>query len=155
VGVSRSPAELRRKLDRLADDYDDLPLALVKDGSLVVKRAVTRRAPARLSGVGKRGAKIGVRYNVGNYGGTPQSLIHATGPFHLIERDTKAHRIPKERGLRARKRYAVIPGVGVRAYAKHPGTQGQFPWAKGVRESLPIVRRMLESKAAHALRRIF
>jgi hypothetical protein len=155
VGVSRSPAELRRKLDRLGDEFADIPLSAVREGSQIIKTAVTRRAPARLSGVGKRGAKIGVRYNVGNFGGEAKSLIHATGPFHLIERDTKAHRIPKERGRRARKRYAVIPGVGVRAWAKHPGTKGQHPWAKGLLAARPAVQRVLESKAAHALRRIF
>ena len=155
MGVSNSPAELRRKLDRLGDDYKDLPLSLVKESSLIVKLAVTRRAPARLSGVGKRGAKLGVRYNVAGSGDDAKSLIFATGPFHLIERNTKSHRIPKQRGRRARQRYAVIPGVGVRAYANHPGTKGQHPWEKGVDDAAPAVRKLLGTRSALVLRRIF
>jgi hypothetical protein len=91
----------------------------------------------KLRGVGKKGAKIGVRYDL--VGET--ALVRATGPFHLIERDTKAHREPKVRGSRARKRLLVIPGVGVRASANHPGTKGKHPWAKGVLVAVPIAER--------------
>lgn len=91
----------------------------------------------KLRGVGKRGAKIGVRYDaLGD-----KALVRATGPFHLIERDTKAHPIPKKRGARARKRVVVIPGVGVRAWANHPGTHGKHPWEKGVVAAIPIQRK--------------
>lgn len=91
----------------------------------------------KLRGVGKRGAKIGVRYDtIGD-----KALVRATGPFHLLERDTKAHTIPKTRGARARKRVVVIPGVGVRAYANHPGSKGKHPWEKGVVAAIPIQRK--------------
>lgn len=88
----------------------------------------------KLRGVGKRGAKVGVRYDVLG----DKALVRATGPFHLLERDTKAHQIPKVRGARARKRVVVIPGVGVRAWANHPGTKGKHPWAKGVAAAIPV-----------------
>lgn len=91
----------------------------------------------KLRGVGKKGAKVGVRYDILG----DKALVRATGPFQLIERDTKAHRIPKVRGARARKRIVVIPGVGVRAWANHPGTKGKHPWAKGVAAAIPIQRK--------------
>lgn len=157
MGVSRTPAELQGKLRRLAADFEDIDLAVVKEASQVTKEAVLRRAPARLSGVGKRGAKLGVRYNVAGAAGDAKSLVFATGPFHLIERDTKKHRIPKERKTRkgGKRRYAVIPGVGPRAWAMHPGTKGQRPWAKGVNDAEPQVRALLEKRVALAIRRIF
>ena len=155
MGVSRSPAELRRKLERFAGDLADLDLAVVKEASQITKDSVLKFAPSRLSGVGKKGAKIGVRYNVGNFGGEAKSRVFATGPFHLIERDTKRHRIPKERGRRARRRVIVIPGVGVRAWAMHPGTRGKHPWAKGVNAAEPKVTALLENKTRLALRRVF
>jgi len=156
MGLSRSPAELRRKFERLADDVADLDLAVVKEASQATKEAVLKRAPARLSGVGKRGAKLGVRYNVSN-STEPKSLVFATGPFQLIENNTKAHRIPKERKQRkgARRRLAVIPGVGPRAWAMHPGTKGQHPWAKGVKAAEPEVAALLEKRTTLAIRRIF
>jgi hypothetical protein len=91
----------------------------------------------KLRGVGKKGAKVGVRYDlVGKH-----ALVRATGPFHLIERDTKAHRTPKVRGGRAKKRLVVIPGVGVRAFANVKGTKGKHPWAKGVAAAGPAAHR--------------
>lgn len=155
MGVSRSPAELQRKLERLAGDLADLDLAVVKEASQLTKESVLKYAPSRMSGVGKKGAKIGVRYNVGNFGGVAQSRVFATGPFHLIERNTRAHRIPKDRGKRGRRRYAVIPSVGVRAWAMHPGTKGKHPWEKGVNAAEPRVRALLEKKTALAIRRVF
>lgn len=91
----------------------------------------------KLRGVGKRGAKVGVRYDL--VGKT--ALVRATGPFHLIERDNKDHRTPKVRGARARKRLVVIPGVGVRAFANVKGTKGKHPWAKGVIAAVPAAER--------------
>lgn len=101
-------------------------LAAVKVHRLAIQRDAG--GDSRLSGVGKRGAKVGARFDqeAGRF------VIQATGPLVLIERNTKAHRIPKQRGARARKRYAVIPGVGVRAYANHPGTRGKHTWERSV-----------------------
>lgn len=155
MGSSRSGRELGRKLDRVAEDLEDLPLAAVKDGSQIVKASVLRYAPARLSGVGRRGARLNARYNVGNYGGEAKSRVFAVGPWQLVENDTRAHQVPKQRGGRARRRYAVIPGVGVRAYAKHPGTRGKRPWARGVEAALPKVRNLLSTRGGALLRRIF
>jgi len=155
VGTSRSPAELQSKLNHLVRDYQDLPVALVREASLATKASIKAIAPARLRGVGKKGQKLDVGFNMIGRGESAQSLIFARGPWQLIERDTAAHRIPRERGKRARMRYAVIPGVGVRAWAHHPGTKGQHPWAKGVAAAKPVVARLFASRSELVIRRIF
>lgn len=155
MGTSRSWAELDSKLTRLAHEYADLPNTIVPEAALVAKRAVMGLAPDRLRGVGKNGAKLSVAYNV-SHGATTQALVFARGPWQLIEEDTRAHRIPRERASsRGRRRYAVIPGVGPRAYANHPGTKGKHPWRKGIEASRPVISRMFDFQAAVPLRRIF
>lgn len=162
MGVSKSGKQLARKFQRTIDDFDDLTLAQMKEASQIVKDEVTRRAPKRLKGVGKRGARIGVRYNVGRFGDdfTAKSLVFATGPFHLIERPTDDHRIPRETVGRGRRKRAntkpiVIPGVGVRQYAQHRGTKGKYPWRKGNAAAEPKVAQVLVSKTATVIRRNF
>lgn len=129
-----------RKTVKMTRELEDLE----RRSTLIVAQAVKKSVLAemahagvtggKLRGVGKRGARIGVRYDlVGK-----NALVRATGPFHLLERPTKAHRTPKVRGSRARKRVVNIPGIGVRAYANVAGTRGKYPWAKGVEAALPI-----------------
>jgi hypothetical protein len=155
--VATTPAGLRRKLDRLADDYSDLPLALVKESSQIAKLAVlATTTPAsggdlRLSGVGRKGAKVGVRYNVAGVGADAKSLVFATGPFHLLERDTKAGPRPhKRRRGRGKKRF-----IGPIQSGFHPGTQGKHPFAKGVTAATPLISRLLQTRSTLAIRRIF
>lgn len=99
-------------------------------------------APRGRLNVGKRGAKVGVRYDLRS---DTEAIVRMTGPAQLIERDTKAHRIPRGtvgqgRRQRANTKRIVIPNVGVRMWAQHPGTKGKHPWEKGLQASLPDVR---------------
>lgn len=105
----------------------------------------------KLRGVGKKGQKIGVRYDL--IGKT--ALVRATGPFHLIERDTKAHRTPKVRGSRARHRLIVIPGIGVRAFANVKGTKGKHPWEKGVLVAVPLAEKAGGVALGHSLAKAY
>lgn len=133
------------KTSRMGPELGQLERKMVLVAAQAVKTSVQAQMRVagvqndRLQGVGKKGARIGVRYDTT----TDKSsvVVRATGPFHLIESDTKAHQIPKQRGARARKRYVNIPGVGVRASANHPGTKGKHPWEKGVKAALPIQER--------------
>ena len=86
----------------------------------------------RLSGVGRRGARLSVGYDIKG-SANPTALIKPRGKqgtFKLIEEDTKPHSIQPRarRGARALKlansRYA--------ARVRHPGTAGKHPFAKGV-----------------------
>jgi hypothetical protein len=102
--------------------------------ALAVKKAILAGAPSRLRGVGKRGARLSVRYDVKN----GVALVRAVGPWQLIENDTKAHDIfPKKRRARGGKRVAVLTPQGPRASAHSRGTRGKHPWAKGVERGTP------------------
>jgi hypothetical protein len=132
-------------------------LALVKESSQIAKLAVlATTTPAsggdlRLSGVGRKGAKVGVRYNVAGVGADAKSLVFATGPFHLLERDTKAGPRPhKRRRGRGKKRF-----IGPIQSGFHPGTQGKHPFAKGVTAATPLISRLLQTRSTLAIRRIF
>ena len=86
---------------------------------------------SRLSGVGKRGAKVGARFDIKG----DRVVMKATGPLHFVAHPMQPHRIPKKRGSRARRRYVVIPGVGVRSSAQHPGTRGKNTWNRASRRA--------------------
>jgi len=154
VGVSHSGAELAGKLGRLAGDFGDMPKVLVKESSLLTKQTIKGFAPARLRGAGRRGANLDVSYNVVGSGEEAASLVFARGPWQLIERDTAAHQIPRQRGPRARARYAVF-GNNVFSRVSHPGTRGKHPWEHGVNAAVPLVNELFRTKGALAIRRIF
>jgi len=145
------------KTSKMEGELRNLERNTVKVAALAVKTSVTAQMAAagvkdgKLRGIGKKGARVGVRYDITG----KTALVRATGPFHLIERDTRAHRIPKQRGARARKRVVVIPGVGVRAYADHPGTKGKHPWAKGVAAAIPVQEKAQGVALGQALARAY
>jgi hypothetical protein len=145
------------KTAKMEGELHTLEHRTVEIAALAVKTSVTAAMAAagvnngKLRGVGKKGAKVGVRYDVA--GNT--ALVRATGPFQLIERDTKDHRIPKMRGSRAKKRVVVIPGVGVRAWANHPGTKGKHPWEKGVIAAVPVAEKAHGAALYQALEKAY
>jgi hypothetical protein len=107
----------------------------VAQGMKATALANTREAaPALRLNRGRRGARIGVRYNENRDG---RFVVMATGPYQLIESDTVAHVEPKQRGARSGSRFRtrktlLIPGIGYRKVVKHPGTRGKHPWRKSV-----------------------
>lgn len=153
MGTSKSPFEFAAKCGAAAEAARSSAKLGTEAAALVTKRTILARSPSFLRGVGKKGRKIGVRYQVTHGEAGSSALVFATGPFQLIERDTKAHRIPRERGKK--KRYVVIPGVGVRASANHPGTKGKHPFEKGVAEAAPLALRAYDAALMTELRRIF
>jgi hypothetical protein len=136
-----SPLVAARKFEQLAKGMSGLQRETLRQAGLIVKRSVeTQMAAAgastgKLRGVGKRGGRIGVRSDATSAGSV---LVRATGPFHLLESNTKPHRIPSERGGR-RRRVVVIPGIGVRSFVQHPGSRGKHPWSKGVVLATPLI----------------
>jgi hypothetical protein len=129
------------KTVKMTEELQHLEHRTVEIGAQAVKDAVLSEMKSagvkdnRLRGVGKKGTKVGVHYA---FGDEKTAIVRATGPFHLIERGTRPHRIPKEvRGKRARRRVFFMPGIGFRAFANHPGTKGKHPWNKGVVRAVP------------------
>lgn len=119
-----------------------------------------------LSGVGKRGARVGGRFEIVAAG--TGAVVRATGPYELIERDTKAHVIPKQldalnaarrkrqlrAGFKARKPLN-IPGIGFRRSVHHPGTHGKHPFERAVAAYTPKAVGVYQRQMAAALQRTF
>lgn len=156
-----SPTQAARKFHRLAVDVKTMDSQIAVRGAQVIKREVEaqllRVAPKRHLNVGKRGAKVGVRYET-----LPpaKAQVRATGPFHLLESDTKKHRVPRTTRGRGRVRKAnvkpiFIPGVGVRAWAQHPGTRGRHPWARGVAVGVPLAEKAGHDVLVKTVRGVF
>jgi hypothetical protein len=101
-----------------------------------------------LRGVGRSGAKVGARYVV--LGNRPAALVRATGPLHLLERDTKAHQMPKAGGARA-KPYRTP--YGPRRRVNHPGSKGKHPFEKGIAASIDPARRAMAAEVTAGVTR--
>jgi hypothetical protein len=134
----------------------------VRASALLVTTAVRRNIVAvsggdfRLSGMGRRGARVGARFDEKVTGGKASALVRATGPLQIVEGDTKPHSIgPKKRGPRGRRRALRIPGIGFRNVVKHPGTRGKHPFERGVNESLPKVPAIVQRTVSQAMRKAF
>lgn len=153
-----TPAQFAQRARGFANDLPKVERRAVGAAALVVKNsALTELRSAvgpdlRMSGVGKRGAKVGARYD--QAAGSASALVRATGPVHLIENDTKPHKIsPKRR--RGSRGALSIPGVGVRASVNHPGTRGKKPWAKAVAKARPKVGGIVAAETNKAMRGAF
>lgn len=129
----------------------------------------------RLSGVGRKGARVGARFQMEGGLGEPAALIKATGPLQLIERDTAAHSIIP-RGWRVSRKWgrlaakgAVDPsrpvylgkgkvlkiGDGFRMFADHPGTKGKHPFEHGWRKRRDEVPAIVQEKIRQAFAKEF
>lgn len=110
-------------------------------------------APARTLNVGKGGARIGIESRIEQ--GGDAGTVSATGPYHLIERDTSAHRMPRVGRKTKRTRVLLIPGVGYRRFADHPGTSGRHPFARGIAQYAPEVPKVFEAEVHRVVVRTF
>ena len=168
VSLSRAPAAIR-----------DGQRRGVKASALKVTteiRQATARdtgGDSRLSGVGKSGAKLGARFKL--YGGeNPTAYITATGPYHLLERNTSA-RFIIPRGWRVSRRYTnlvkkgKLPADGKVIYlggakalkfdgrfamtAEHPGTRGKHTFERAWKRAAPEAPRIFQREVSAALRK--
>ncbi len=168
MGTSTSWAQLDRKLEALARDAADMPKGQVGRSALITKKSVQAFMPGRLRGVGKKGAKLTVKYNEHGEGEEATALVFVNGPLQLIERDTKRHQIPRQRSSASFEGVfgkAVLPAAVTRRSGKgqsrvftrvmHPGTKGKHPWAKGVEAAVPLINREFDAAGFLLLRRHF
>lgn len=168
-------AKFHAKTRRYATAWQQANVRAVQQAALTTKNSVLALTPKTLSGVGKRGARLGVSYNVRGFYGNPTALVRATGPFHLIERDTAPHQIPRTassrriklesgrlsakreltgRTLSGRKRLR-LPGGWVMGPVSHPGTKGKHPFERGVNRAEPLTRQVFRRAHTTALARTF
>lgn len=149
MGESRSADELARKLLRAADGVTKAKTDGVKKSAAIVKGFVVGElhGVTRLRGVGRKGARIGVRYVV-----TPdKATVGMTGPAQLIERDTKPHEIRPGRA----KALHLASGDARALVAHHPGTHGKHPFQHGVEKATPLLPRLMLEEQAQSLKKIF
>lgn len=153
--LSQARVDFDRRYQRITTTLDGSRQRTRKKAAMVAKKThadIIRRhsgGDSRLSGVGKRGARVGVRFDERG----DRTVMRAVGPMQLLANPTKARRIPRKRGPRARRRVVVIPGVGVRAYANHPGTPGKDTWRRGARQAQPKINRTIRDETLQTWRK--
>ena len=156
--MPRDLADLAASAGRTAEALQGAQIVGVKRAALHTTRVVRAEIAAatggdsRLSGVGKRGAKVGARFDLMTATRNPTAIIKATGPLQLVERDTRAHTIPRQRRRSRRRRYAAFAG---RVYSRvdHPGTRGKRPFARGAQAASPQAQQIFRAEVADAVRR--
>ena len=153
MGQSRSVAELVGKLADAGRLVDGAATAGLRAGGQIVKTAAQAQLVAagagsgRMRGVGPRGARVSVGYDVG----ADSVRVRMKGPAHLLERDTRPHSIEPLRGEALQ-----FTNGKFRAYvAHHPGTRGKHPWEKALNQSLPLVPKAMERAVTAALVKAF
>jgi hypothetical protein len=148
MGTSSSAAELVGKITKASVDLQKSQGRTVGAAAAESKRIIesamgVATGDRRLSG--RRNARIGVRYKVFEGGTRTVANVRAYGPAHLVERPTSAHVIRPRR-----KRAIVIPGVGPRMVAHHPGARGKFPFRTGTTAAIPRVNRIVRTGTFNA-----
>jgi hypothetical protein len=160
MSVSRTAAEMANKLfstGRTITSAQTQALRVMSDlATTSVLTSARRVVPdLNMSNVGKNGGRLGVRTTVGTV-----AAVKATGPWQIVEYDTKKHVIASKRfsgprkgrgervaagqaTLRAGFRGTGVAGAalrtpyGPRTTVRHPGTKGQHPFRDGVADALP------------------
>lgn len=176
---ARQMATLGARMERNVADSVGKAAQVVK-GSVEAQMRGAVGADLRMSGVGRSGARIGVRYDVKGTR-SPTALLRATGPAHLVERDTDAHTILPRSVGRAQGRsktarlaakqdlYNALFGASVGAGARplkiggdrfayrvnHPGTKGKHPFEKGVDGATPAAQKILARACSKSLAEVF
>lgn len=159
MGSSSSPDELAAKLFKAGAGIDKASRDGLAKSALLVKSSVVAElgGVTRLRGVGKKGSRIGVRYDLRGDGATQHAEVKATGPFQLIERDTSPHEIGpkgKKRGRNGQSAVRLADG-GFRRRVHHPGTTGKHPFARGVARAAPLVPETMMAEQIKSLRKFF
>lgn len=171
MGFSASPKILAGKTARMALAAADTP----KKATLVAGEAaatiIRGVSPSHLRNVGKAGADLNVRVFVT---GSPMNAVGrvlGTGPWQIIEYDTKPHPIPRLKGSRSRRtgftrqfgpafggvneKRLRMPDGSVRRQVFHPGTSGQLPFHKGAAIARPLIPKVYQFALASEMTAIF
>lgn len=155
---------------------DAVARAALKSKRLIEGQRDRVTGDGRLSGAGN--ARLGVSFNVRG-GATPSAFVSATGPWQLIERDTKPAgsvtgklgRITGRGARRARRQrdlnvafgaVGALAGVkamrtpyGPKSRINDKGTRGQHPFEKGVDRSVKPAAKEMQAAFSKAVARSF
>ena len=120
--MAQSAAQLAAKMNRYATTIPRVNKRAVESSALLMKDTalaeLDKVAPRRKVNVGRSGSRLGVRYDVKGIG-NPTALVRATGPWQIVENDTRAHviaaaRLGTKNAIRARTGEIALSGGGVR-----------------------------------------
>ena len=164
VGAVDSALKASKKMDAFSPRISKNLEYAVGAGALYAKQQILAITPAKLRGVSykKGGSKLGVNYRIYNRAGMPYAIESATGQFHLWERDTKQHAIPK-RGRKGVPRRMLLGQLGsndwISVSKDKPilagGSQGHHTFAKGAEAAKPMIGKIMRDAQARALRESF
>ncbi len=118
------------------------------------KQVIVASSPGRLRNVGKKGARLGVKVTVRGGAGNAVGVVRATGPWQIIEFDTKAHRLPRERRRKASGPVSLGPDR-VYSNVNHPGTKGKHLFGKAAIAARPLLPKVYQRELILAMAKIF
>lgn len=155
MGVSHTPEQLIGKLAKFRTKLVGAQREGVRVGALLATNTIRVELRAtvpsgRLSGVGRRGARLSVGFDAPSSTTNPQAVVRARGPWQLIESNTRPHTIK-----RRRRRALAGRGFGPVASVDHPGTKGKHPWTKGVRRAEPQLLAAMDAAVFKAMQEAF
>jgi hypothetical protein len=151
--VTRTLADLAASAARMPAELQKAQRRGVQQAALLTTRTIRAEIRAatggdmRLSGVGRRGARVGARYDIKGVE-NPTALITATGPLHLIERPTRPHLITPKR----RKALRFKDG-SFSMSAESRGTRGRQPFGRGVKKAAPQTGALFDREIQKAIAR--
>lgn len=160
MGFSASPKILAGKTALMAVAIGNTPVKATRIAGESAAAIIRGVSPSRLRNVGRNGANLGVRVQVLGVGTSALGRVAASGPWQIIEYDTRPHPIPKLKGSRGKKFGPSFGGVklpdgGVRRQVFHPGTKGQLPFHKGAVLAHPVIPRVYQLALTSELAAIF
>jgi len=156
AGLARSLAKAGKAIETAQRDAV-ARAALASKRTIEAERDRATGGDGRLSGVGKRGAKLGVRFDLKD----TEAVVRATGPWQLIERDTKSAGIIRPKSRRRGRRRAggakALAGGGFGPYGavRDKGTTGKKPFEKGAKRSRRPVAKQMRGAFSKAVARSF
>lgn len=149
MGTSTSAAEMSRKITKMATVTQQRQKQTVSQGALTAKEIIIAEAASKgvMPNSKIAGGSWSVRYNVKGFN-NPTAFLKIGGAFHLVESDTKPHRInrrvarAKGRGSKRANRQQALneafggqgafkggslkfPSGDFRKVVSHPGTKGK------------------------------
>lgn len=136
--MDRPVSDIPGVLAAMASACPDAVPRAVGASALAFKRTIVAASPGRMRNVGRRGARLGVKYTVSGSGARAKANVSGDGPWPLLDNPSVPHRIPRERSRRSRKRARVLKlPNGFASYVEHPGTKGKRVFATARDAAVP------------------
>lgn len=159
-------AAMTRRLEKVAGEITRMPKDTVEATAKVAVDRIKAQGPQFRA---MKGRRLGARYRMVLLGGEPQAIVTPVpaGLWAISEAGAKPHIITGKKGKGSRRnrqrRIADgdtsgltpigIPGIGVRAYAHHPGRKGKPHWSSIIDRARPELTRLAQNRFSDAVKR--